>query len=127
MAVGFVELGYLLTAELRDGKTGAGALQQLAALGSQLGDEGSSPEALRFVGIESSPYAVAKSLVIWQMLKQTPAASSVASSLHLVAVMQAWFSTTWVSGTRAAVESALSALRSSGEVYHDEVQGLLDH
>ena len=53
MAVGFNDLGMLLTCDLRE-----------APHGSQ-----PSPKALRFVGLDGSAFSVAKSLVVAEMLQ----------------------------------------------------------
>jgi hypothetical protein len=101
VAVGFVDLGTLLVATLR---------------------EESAP--LRFVGIESSPYAVAKTHVVWKMLQQTPTDSG---GQHLQHIVQVWFSTTWSSTTNKAFAYALTAVLASGEAYHKDVRALLEH
>lgn len=103
VAVGFVDLGILFAGTLR---------------GQQHGPP------LRFVGIELSSYAVAKTHVIWQMLKHTPLGDR---EDHLRHIMQVWFSTTLDKGAVDAVKSALNALcdASKQKSFHTEVKNLL--
>ena len=111
VAVGFVDLGILFAATLR-------------------GEQRDPP--LRFLGIEMSSYAVAKTHVIWQMLKQTPNGIDDRDN-HLRYTMQAWFSTTLDKGAIAALKSALDALcapsklhgQDKQKTYHPDVRHLL--
>jgi hypothetical protein len=103
VAVGFVDLGILMAADLQDGD---------------------SP--LRFIGVDQSSFAVAKTLVIWELLKHTPD-SSQERDQHLVGIMQVWFSSTWTAYTQTAVRAALATLCSSGARYHPEVNSILEH
>lgn len=106
VAVGFVDLGILFAATLR-------------------GDEDGPP--LRFLGIEMSGYAVAKTHVIWQMLKQTPSGED--RENHLRYIAQVWFSTTLDKGAVIALKSALDALcaHSEQKQYHPDVRYLIDY
>jgi hypothetical protein len=72
---------------------------------------------------------VAKTLVIWEMLRQSPPLSHPAHHAHLRAVLQAWFNTTWTSGTQPVVAKALAALCSSLEAKQqpDSVHRILQH
>lgn len=79
VAVGFVDLGTLLACDL-------GAAP-----------EGREPSPLRFVGVELSAFAIAKSLVIWQMISDAADGQGCALS-----VLQVWFSATWERRTEAA-------------------------
>lgn len=103
IAVGFVDLGILMAADLENGDT-----------------------PLRFIGIDRSSFAVAKTLVIWEMLKQTPITSPERNQ-HLVGIMQVWFSSTWTAKTETAVRAALATLCSSRASYHPEVCSILEH
>ena len=104
VAVGFVDLGVLFAATVRESNAGP----------------------LRFLGIEMSAYAVAKTLVIWEMLKQTPAVPL--QEGHLRCVMQAWFSASWGDETYGATKAALKSLCSNAkEPYHSDVWELLQH
>lgn len=105
VAVGFVDLGILFAGTLR-------------------GNQRDPP--LRFLGVEMSCYAVAKTHVIWQMLMQTPNGTQDREN-HLRYTMQAWFSTTLDKGAVAALKSALNALcvTSKQVLYHPDVKHLL--
>ena len=79
VAVGFVDLGVLLAADLA---------------GSFVDRSESKP--LNFVGVEQSPYSVAKTLVIWEMLEQISSHSNPEhQKRHLRNVAQVWFSAIW--------------------------------
>lgn len=105
VAVGFVDLGILFAAILR-------------------GHQGDPP--LRYIGVEMSCYAVAKTHVIWQMLKQTPNGTQNRQN-HLRYIMQAWYSTTLDKGAVAELYSALNVLcvPSKQVLYHPDVKNLL--
>ena len=105
VAVGFVDLGILFASTLED-------------------PPGSSDGPLCFLGIEASAYAVAKTHVIWEMFKQTPAAAPQRDE-HLRSILQVWFSATWGEGTESAVKAALVVLCSSKQVYHPTVREML--
>ena len=79
MAVGFVDLSFLMQAELDDTQKGP----------------------LLFVGYERSAFAVAKTLVIWKML-ECGAASTTPRS-----VLQVWYSSTWEKATLAEFKTAM--------------------
>lgn len=127
VAVGFVDLGILLASELKDGEAGAAASASAPASSSPLPVP--VDDTLRFIGVEASGYSVAKTLVIWEMLRQTPPLSHLDRQAHLRAVLQAWFSTTWTAGTPLAVANALAALRSSAQAKRQpkSVQRMLHH
>lgn len=94
VAVGFVDLGMLLFSDF-------------------IAVDGHPSVPCRFVGVESSPYAIAKALVLWQMLQQAPPPSqSAIRQAHLKSVLQVWFSTTWTNDTRARLDVALKTLLS---------------
>lgn len=109
VAVGFVDLGILFAAFLSSPPEGR---------------EG----PLHFFGVEMSAYSVAKTLVIWEMLKQTPTATKDRKN-HIRSIAQVWFSTTWSKGTSGATKAALQSLSnaSKSSSYHPEVKALLDH
>ena len=75
VGVGFVDLEMLLAADLRDPPSNAH----------------SGP--LPFLGVESSPYQVAKTAVIWEMVKQAPSEMDIdvkgKYEGHLRAILQA--------------------------------------
>jgi tetratricopeptide (TPR) repeat protein len=106
VAVGFVDLGVLLSCDVGEapkGRTGP----------------------LRFVGVELSCFAVAKSLAIWQMIKD--AANSKTSA---DAILQVWFSSTWLPSTHDSFRSAARAVRSQGDKLYGSngsVSKLLEH
>ena len=99
---------------------------------------GTENDPVNFVGVDQSPYAVAKTLVIWEMLKQTPFDSKSGEGddetptnsndeailSHVRKIAQAWFSATWDEGTRECVLAALHRLEQSKDT---KVQELLDH
>ena len=103
VAVGFVDLGILFEAEVRDAP-----------------NHGISGP-LQFLGIELSPYAVAKTLLVWEMINQSSHKSDLQS------VMQVWFSSTWDEETEMMVKSALKSLCESNEERHPKVVSLLNH
>ncbi|KAL3942544.1 MAG: hypothetical protein SGBAC_003290 [Bacillariaceae sp.] len=103
VAVGFVDLGILLEADLQGPP--------------KLGMNG----PLSFLGIETSPYAVAKTLVVWEMLLQFQ------NQHHLRSVMQLWYSTTWDEETEEYVKQALANLCVSDEKRNPKVDALLRH
>lgn len=109
VAVGFVDLGILLAASLEEAPDGQ-----------------SGP--LRFLGVEMCSYSVAKTYVIWEMLKQTPVSAQDRKG-HMRSIAQVWFSTTWDEGTAGAVKSALTSLCANSKQmeYHPEVKKLLEH
>ncbi len=106
VAVGFVDLGVLLICDIADAPKG------------RMGP-------LQFVGVELSCFAVAKSLAIWQMIKD--AANSKTSAN---AILQVWFSSTWQQSTEVSFRSAVRAVRSQGNSLYggnEIVSGILDH
>ena len=105
VAVGFVDLGVLLSCDL--GPRGAGPL--------------------RFVGVELSAFAVAKSLVIWQMVLN--AAQSRSNSAAALSALQVWFSSTWEQSTAIAFRDAVLVVRKQSTLYgaNADVSRLLDH
>jgi len=108
VAVGFVDLGMLFAASLQEPPDGQ-----------------SGP--LHFLGIDMCPCVVAKTLVIWEMLKQTPRTLQKRKD-HIRSVAQVWFSTTWSETTGDAVKTALVSLFArSRKPYHPEVDRLLQH
>ncbi|CAB9528467.1 expressed unknown protein [Seminavis robusta] len=112
VAVGFVDLGILFAATLEDKLSGTRA------------------GPLRFLGIELSVYAVAKTLVIWEMFQQTPPLKTREGDKHCRAILQAWFSATWSGDTEKAVRAAIEAIvgRSSKHFsLNPEVKATLNH
>ena len=103
VGVGFVDLGVLLESDLHGPET----------------------EKLTFVGVELSAYAVAKTLVIWEMLKQTPKHPQ-EQEKHIRMIGQVWFSSTWTQGTGKVVKQVLAKLISSSPT-HPQVNHLLRH
>ena len=84
VAVGFVDLGFLLPIDLKCSEDGP----------------------LRFVGYDPSAFAVAKTLVVWEMLTQKNGDGGDISRC----VMQVWFSSTWDQFTYEEFKSATSRL-----------------
>jgi hypothetical protein len=107
VAVGFVDLGILFAADLS-------------------GPPNKCDGPLHFLGIDMSAYAVAKTHVLWELLKQTPSGSPQRQD-HLRRIMQVWYSSTWGEGTECAVKAALSALCSSKKSFLPSVRELLNH
>jgi len=87
VAVGFVDLSALLHSDLL---------------------ESEDDEPLRFVGFDPSPYAVAKSLVVWEMLRSPAVTDDLVSS-----VAQVWFSSTWNSFVSTHFFAGLAAVEAS--------------
>jgi hypothetical protein len=83
VAIGFVDLGLLLVSDLFP----------------------HIPGPLRFVGIERSAFAVAKTLVIWEVAKA--GGSTPAETAH--AMLQLWFSSSWSRPTIARFSSGVRA------------------
>ena len=114
VAVGFVDLGILLTMDL---------VVEPPVMGK------AGP--LHFLGVEQSSYSVAKALLIWEMLKCFPQQKTKSlEDTHLQryawSILQVWFSTTWGPGTEEIVRRCLSNLCES-QRYHPEVRAILDH
>ena len=109
VAVGFVDLGILFAALFK-------------------GPPNKCHGPLHFLGIDMSAYAVAKTHVVWELLKQTPSGSPPQQRRdHLRRIMQVWYSATWGEGTARAVKAALSTLCSSKKSFCPSVRKLLDH
>jgi tetratricopeptide (TPR) repeat protein len=114
VAVGFVDLGLLLSSQLRDDNTTA---------------------PLRFVGFDLSAYAVAKTLVIWAMFLHPTVSSGEGSGVDAetlsTAILQVWFSSVWTRGTAALFAVVVKKLVQSEEKirsrYGNEVWRLLQH
>lgn len=81
---------------------------------------------LSFYGVERSTYAVAKTYVIWEMLKDTPISSS-SRDTQLLSIIQVWFSSTWTKDTERAVRNSLNKLCLLKNVYEREVEAILMH
>ena len=115
VAVGFIDLGILLSANLHDPPS----------------DSHVGP--LRFIGVEKSPYAVAKSLVLWEMMKNIPAGKENSQKIDYLpairSILQVWFSATWDHPTEGFVRRALISIRSSAawESLRPSVQTFLNH
>mmetsp|Transcript_101092 Transcript_101092/g.294350 ORF Transcript_101092/g.294350 Transcript_101092/m.294350 type:complete len:493 (-) Transcript_101092:28-1506(-) len=100
VAVGFNDLSMLLTCDLRDPPS-----------------EDSRAGPLRFVGIDSSPFCVAKSTVLLEMLRLP--------NVPTEHCLQAWFSSTF---SRTAAKSFCDAARRvAGHYIHDQVRSFLHH
>lgn len=106
VAVGFVDLGMLMVADLKPGS-----------------------EPLHFVGVEQSAFSIAKTHVIWEMMSQSPNVMSPQFDQHLMSILQVWFSTTWTAETERRAKEALSSLclNCQSNLYHPDVRGLLQH
>ena len=107
VAVGFVDLGIIMAADIDK--------------------RGDSP--LQFVGIDSSPYIVAKTLLIWELIQHAAVMTGGSeNSPYMRYITQVWFSTTWSKGTDNAVREALtSLLLSKGKKVENEVRSILEH
>jgi len=110
VAVGFVDLGILFAADL-------------ISPPSQL-----HQGPLKFIGIEKSPYSVAKTLVVWGLIEK--AALSQTDMIRSVRrVVQVWFSSTWDEDTVESVKDILTSLTSTSlsHTRHPEVANLLNY
>mmetsp|Transcript_5503 Transcript_5503/g.13790 ORF Transcript_5503/g.13790 Transcript_5503/m.13790 type:complete len:730 (-) Transcript_5503:1325-3514(-) len=107
VAIGFVDLGFLMASHIKGG--------------------GYAP--LKFVGIDSCPYIIAKTLLIWQLVMHAGSMACVRERESFQNhIAQVWFSTTWSQGTESAVRECLSSLLSSSEEKFDaEVRSILEH
>ena len=108
VAVGFVDLGVLISCDInRDAPKGHHG-------------------PLRVVGVELSTFAVAKSLVVWQMVTQ---AAHSKYKTTAISVLQVWYSATWDSSTESAFRAAVRVMRGQSAFYGNdvEVSRILDH
>ena len=80
VAVGFVDLGLLADSRMLEAP------------------EGSMTMSLRFHGFESNHFAVAKPLVLWEMMRTT--------EMKPACVVQAWFSAVWSKFTNEFLAAA---------------------
>ncbi|GIQ85819.1 hypothetical protein KIPB_007553 [Kipferlia bialata] len=124
VAVGFVDLGPLLMAEIR-------------TVG---GEEERETDPLTYVGYELSAYAVAKSSVIWHLLQTAPEGEE-GERERVRRVLQVWYSATWERETESLFRASVSALLapslspsntssssgSSSAAMHPEVRAILEH
>eukprot|EP00298_Acanthocystis_sp_HF-20_P018731 c22019_g2_i2.p1 GENE.c22019_g2_i2~~c22019_g2_i2.p1 ORF type:complete len:529 (+),score=177.00 c22019_g2_i2:24-1589(+) len=89
VSVGFCDFGLLLNCELKDNDSGNNG-------------------PLKFVGVDQSPFTIAKSLVIYEMLKGKQSNES---------ILEVWFSSTWSEGTWKDFKDAVSVIeKQEGEV-----------
>ncbi|CAE7234169.1 purD [Symbiodinium natans] len=81
----------------------------IVLLKSRLVADGSSPEhidattsktSLKFIGIDSSAYSIAKTKVVWQMMMD--------SSIPICSIIEVWFSATWGRSSLEAFGKALN-------------------
>jgi hypothetical protein len=105
VAIGFVDLGLLLVANLAAPPPGR-----------------SGP--LKFIGVERSAYSVAKFRVIWQLARSPP--PSLSADEHARALAQIWFSAAWSELTARAFRAAVDLVRAQS-CDSDEVAAILDH
>lgn len=106
VAVGFVDLGVLLSCDISDAPKGRKG-------------------PLQFVGVELSCFAVAKSLAIWQMIRDAAKGKTSAD-----AILQVWFSSTWQPSTVTSFRSAVRTVQSQGDKLYGSngnVSKLLEH
>ena len=92
VAVGFVDLGLLADSRILEAP------------------EGSMTTSLRFHGFESNHFAVAKSLVLWEMMR-TP-------GMKPAWVVQAWFSAVW---SKRATNEFLAAAKRVWDIAGDNL------
>jgi len=109
VAVGFVDLGMLLAADL-------GSPPSILCSGP-----------LTFLGIDLSAYTVAKTLVVWEMIKQTPNKDPIQREAQMRYVAQVWYSTTLEGGAFERMKNALRSLCSSNKAYNSNVSEILEH
>ena len=106
VAIGMVDLGILFAAEL----------------------EGPLGEPLHFVGVDMNAYTVAKTMVVWEMLRRSTNTPD-EKETYLWSIVQVWFSATWSQGTEEAAKTAISSLlaASSPSVMDSQVRGILEY
>jgi hypothetical protein len=116
VAVGFVDLGMLFAADLKPSHSRGSA------------------EPLRFLGVDMSAYSIAKTHVVWELLRQAPSpreSPPQSRAKYLRQVLQVWYSASWGEGTFEAVKQALESLLSCSvqrsSSYHPDVRDLLEH
>ena len=128
MAVGFVDLGGLAAACMLwpdddddDDAAGRGAATAKSGAPSKRGSGGSGSSAggsnggppLRWVGYDSSAYAVAKSLVVAEMIQQVQQQPAAAGGAEMIDhILQVWYSSAWTRAALAAFRTALTAVLS---------------
>ena len=100
VAVGFVDLGFLLNAQIKDSENGP----------------------LRFVGVERCPFSVAKTLVIWEILRMDGE-----EEMMTRAALQVWYSSGWEDATLDVFKTSVSRVLSKGYTDSDEVERILIH
>lgn len=106
VAVGFADLGLLLTVNLRT-------------------LEGSNEDVLKFYGIDQGAFVVAKTLVIWEMIRSKKQ-ENYNEQLHFI--LQAWFSTTFSKGCHEVVMNAVyKALENVNEKTNEDVLKILNY
>jgi len=105
-----VDLGILMVAELRPNKDWNGV------------------DPLHFIGLERSPYTVAKTHVIWELIRQCASIPQGDETARLIdSILQVWFSSTWTSDKELAVRKVLDILCQTERTYIDEVRQTLEH
>ncbi len=128
VAVGFLDLAGIAAACMLwpedDGDsaaaaaaTGRAAKSSEHVSGGSAGGRDKGP--LRWVGYDSSPYAVAKSLVVAEMIQQQQQQAAALGAGDTVClegidlIIQVWYSSAWTRAALAAFRAALTALLSS--------------
>ena len=87
VAVGFVDLGLLLAADIQNSDAGP----------------------VRFIGYELSAYSIAKTLVLWEMLCSSTS-STAEENDQVRSILQVWYSASWSSKTMRAFSRAVASL-----------------
>jgi len=120
VAVGFVDLGILFESDICPG-----------------GDwDEAQPQPLHFIGVERSAFSVAKTHVIWEMIRECAIWELLRDDLDVPdckvpgsidSVLQVWFSSTWTSFTEHLVKAVFETLCQPERQYHKEVRQTLEH
>ena len=104
VAVGFVDLGLLLAADIRNSDAGP----------------------VRFIGYELSAYSIAKTLVLWDMLCSS-ASSAAEENDQVRSILQVWYSASWAAKTMQAFSRAIASLCTRLAEWDEPVRHLIKH
>lgn len=104
VAVGFVDLGLLLAADIQNSDAGP----------------------VRFIGYELSAYSIAKTLVLWEMLCSS-ASSATEENDQVRSILQVWYSASWSGKTMRAFSRAMASLCTRLAEFDEPVRHLIKH
>jgi hypothetical protein len=108
VAVGFVDLGILMSSRLTQ-------------------DNNRNGQQLRFIVVERSAFTVAKTHVIWELIRECASVPERQNIGLVNSIVQVWYSSTWTKDTELAVKRALNVLCRSDKSYDIQVRLTLEH